>query len=223
MYVRTVVILLCGILVVLGSTDGSVLLFSSTKFPFNFKQVNEFLNRTSYEAVSVMVFFQIIAISFVIGKFSTLYLLMWLSFSFLVYNLAGPYFCLKWLLLISSLIWYFVVFLWTHPYLIACTIFSYGVYYIIVVWWTDASDHDSDLKVELVLDTLEEINNKTSALQKELLQLSKSVENLQMQTFCSEKEDYVEDWLTDIPYPLDRRRDTAKKTRSQHSHSLKNK
>lgn len=217
MYLQILVLFMCGIFVT-GSNDNiGVLQFSSTEFPFNFKQVNEFLNRTSYEAISVMVFFQIVAISFIIERFSTLYFLMWLSFSFLVYNLAGPYFCLKWLLLISSLIWHCFLFLWTHPYLVACGIVFYGMYYIFLVWSNNGPELEWDIKIDLTLQKLENIENKTSAMQEDILHLSKSVELLKLLTTHSEKGEYVEDWLTDIPYPLDRKREASKKRNLAHS------
>uniref|UniRef100_A0A7M5XFP1 Uncharacterized protein n=1 Tax=Clytia hemisphaerica TaxID=252671 RepID=A0A7M5XFP1_9CNID len=189
--------------------DDGIIKLVENDFFFNFKQINEFLNKTSYEAISIMVFFQVIAISFIIGRFSTLYLLMWISSTFLIYNIAGPFFCLKWMLVFSSLIWHFLLFLWTHPYLIACVILIYGAYSIVSIWSSYAKEDEKELHKILALEKLESIEEKTKAMKQELERLSMEVRSLQDQR-GGDHASFVSEWLNDVPYPLDRRREAAK-------------
>ena len=198
--------------------NDEIIQWSDTDFIINFKQLNEFLNKTSYESISIMVFFQVIAIAFIIGRFSTLYLLMWISLTFLIYSVAGPFFCLKWMLVFSSLIWHFLLFLWTHPYLIACLVLAYGMYTILTICSSCVQEDDKVMNLSLALQKLESIEEKTVSMQQHLEELSFNVKSLQEQNNC---ESDIQDWLSDVPYPLDRRREAAKSLQNTPSRSYR--
>ena len=189
--------------------DDGIIEWSDTDFFLNFKQINEFLNKTSYEAISIMVFFQVIAICFIIGRFSTFYLLMWISSSFLIYSIAGPFFCLKWMLVFSSLLWHLLLFLWTHPYLIACLILAYGFYTIFNLWSSYAKEDEKEIHNLLALEKLTSIEEKTKSMQEHLENLTAEVRSLQGEQVDG-RSSLISEWLNDVPYPLDRRREAAK-------------
>ena len=189
--------------------DDGIIEWSDTDFFLNFKQINDFLNKTSYEAISIMVFFQVIAISFIIGRFSTLYLLMWISSSFLIYSVAGPFFCLKWMLVFSSLLWHLLLFLWTHPYLIACLILAYGFYTMLNLWLSCVKEDEREMHNVLAIEKLKSIEEKTNAMEEHLVNLTSEIRLLQ-EDRNGARSSLVSDWLNDVPYPLDRRREAAK-------------
>lgn len=184
----------------------------------NKQDVHDFFEKASQEAVTLMVFFQIIAISFLILKFSSVpNLVIWLSIAFLLYTLYGPYFCLKWLLVLSSFLWHICLLLWKHPYLIASSFVGYGLFKIgryLYLKSVSLEGEDYDLKtVVMKLDTVEA---NIQLLSQELGKLSTAVNHLQERVVAKSEVKEVDEEVffnESSPYPLDRRRNISRSRR----------
>jgi len=184
-------------------------------FSFGIREVNDFFEKASFEAVSIMVFFQVVSISFVLYKCtSILNVLIWLSFSFLIYSLAGPYFCLKWLLILSSFVWHVILLLWTHPYLIACLLILYGVKRFFIFLYKQTEDNESiPHDISKLHQKIDNLDFETKQLNKSVNELTKLVQLQNLKEKNSTSTTKVEDWLTDVSYnpSSDRKRLSRKK------------
>lgn len=194
-----------------------------------FQDAHEFFEKASHEAVTLMVFFQVLSISFLILKFSSIpNLVIWLSFVFLVYTVYGPYFCLKWLLVLASCIWQVCRLLWKHPYLIATGFVGYALFRIVLVIVNKCSALEGEvfdaktvvMKLDSVEMKTEQLTDKTQQLSEELANLATAITRLEERVRASAEVggggggntgagggDGGRDVMsTPVAYPLDRRR-----------------
>ena len=131
-----------------------------------------------------------------------------------MYTLYGPYFCLKWLLVLSSFLWHICLLLWKHPYLIASSFVAYGLFKAgRYIYEKSVSFEGEDYDMKTVVMKLDSVETNIQMLNEELGNLTHAVRHLQEKVATKNdlKED-VEDWIIDTPvaYPLDRRRSIAR-------------
>lgn len=196
--------------------------------------IHDFFEKASHEAVTLMVFFQILSISFLILKFSSLpNLIIWLSIAFLLYTIYGPYFCLKWLLILASFVWQVCLLLWRHPYLIATSFVGYGLFRVILCVVRKCSTLEGEvydpativMKLDSVETKTEQLTDKTEQLTQQVSNLTTVVSRLEERILSStsiSKEHEgggrypPSEWSQDtspVRYPLDRRRIQAMSSR----------
>lgn len=178
------------------------------EFVFGVKEITNLFDKASHEALTIMIFFQVISVSFVILKFSSLLnLVVWLSFAFLMYTLAGPYMFFKWFILLSSSIWHFCLILWTHPYLLASVFFTYGIYRLFKYFSCSFESEPEHDQLSLILMKLQEMEKRNESLTDKVSNMCLIMENMKTNQCCNKtKESESEDSANESPYPMDRRR-----------------
>ena len=168
------------------------------------QEILEMLEEASHEAVALLVFFQVFTVSAIILHFSTrLNLILWLSAIFLLYSFAGPAFCLKWILVISSLIWNFFYTVFTHPYLVAMSILMYGAYRLYCVYERRQTELKCrEMEEEVTLD-VKDIQRRLSVIDKQNDDMSAVLDEvvkilMEKKSQNSTEKDDKEDWMTDM-------------------------
>jgi len=136
-----------------------------------------------------------------------------------MYTIYGPYFCLKWLLILSSFIWQLCVLLWKHPYLVAASIVMYGVVQIILYIIRKCTSFEGDvydsntvvMKLDSVEMKTEQLTEKTEQLTEEIANLTTALARLEERVVANAELSGPsgERDLTHVAYPLDRRRINA--------------
>lgn len=156
--------------------------FNEFMFSFGMKHANDFFERASFEAVSIMVFFQVLPVSFILYKcLSMLHVAVWISVVFLIYSFAGPYFCIKWLLVLSSVLWQMMLLFWTYPYLLAVLCCVYGFcrlccYFYRYLLYREARTRNIDSGI---IKNIEQLEKKVNFIQSSINDLNDLIVTLQ--------------------------------------------
>lgn len=180
----------------------------------NKQDIHDFFENASQESLTLMILFQILAISFIILKLSNVSnLIIWLSFAFLMYSFNGSYFCFKWLLVISSFMWHVCITLSKHPSLIAASIVVYALArFFWFVYKKSACLEKDNYSLKIIVTKLDTVDTNIQQLSFDVGKLSGAV-NMLNRSLSSRTEwnDSAQGWFTtSSPYPLDRRREMSR-------------
>ena len=87
----------------------------------------------------------------------------------------------------------------------------YGAYRTFTFWTSYIKEDEREMHNMLALEKLTSIEQKTKAMQEHLENLTAEVKLLQQGEHLDRQADsLVSEWIYDVPYPLDRRREAAK-------------
>ena len=155
--------------------------FNGCVFSFGMKHANDFFERASFEAVSIMVFFQVLPISFILYKcLSVLHFAVWISVVFLICSFAGPYFCIKWLLVLSSVLWQMMLLFWKHPYLLPVLCGVYGFCRLCCFFYRHVLYHETRTRNidSGIIKNIEQLEKKVNFMQNSINDLNDLIVSL---------------------------------------------